>query len=279
MRKYISIILVSVIALIVWLPMWMLMSGSLMAVDEIKTAFGPVLMETKGLASWPLFPKYPTVRPYVELLLDSPEFFAMFWNSVKLVVPILIGQVLIAIPAAWGFARFNFKGKKLLFTLYITLMLMPFQVTMVPHYLVLDQMNLLNTRWAVILPGIFSTFPVFIMYRFFKAIPEAMLEAVAIDGAGHFRAFYYIGMPLGIPGVMAALVLGFLEYWNMLEQPLTFLQDKSLWPLSLYLPNIGIDNIGVSITASVIMLVPALLIFLWGQNYLEAGIRVAGIKE
>lgn len=279
MRKYINIILVSVIALIVWLPMWMLMSGSLMAVDEIKTAFGPVLMESKGLASWPLFPKYPTLRPYVELLLDSPEFFAMFWNSVKLVLPILIGQVLVAIPAAWGFARFNFKGKKLLFTLYITLMLMPFQVTMVPNYLVLDQMNLLNTRWAVILPGIFSTFPVFIMYRFFKAIPAAMLEAVAIDGAGHFRAFYYIGIPLGIPGVMAALVLGFLEYWNMLEQPLTFLQDKSLWPLSLYLPNIGIDNIGVSITASVIMLVPALLIFLWGQNYLEAGIRVAGIKE
>lgn len=250
-----------------------------MPIDEINSAFGAVLLGEKGMASWPLLPKYPTLRPYVELLLDSPEFFAMFWNSVKLVVPILVGQVVIAIPAAWGFARFEFPCKKLLFTLYIALMLMPFQVTMVPNYLVLDQMSLLDTRYAVILPAVFSTFPVFIMYKFFRAIPKAMLEAVALDGAGHFKTFVYIGLPLGAPGIISALVLGFLEYWNMLEQPLTFLRDQSLWPLSLYLPNIAIDNIGVSIAASMIMLIPALLIFLWGQNYLEAGIRMAGLKE
>lgn len=279
MKKYITLVIVTLCALVVWVPMWMLLSGSLMPLDELKVYFGPILLETKGMASWPLLPKYPTFKPYVELLLDSPEFFAMFWNSVKLVVPILIGQIVIATPAAWGFARFKFRGKNVLFTLYIALMLMPFQVTMVSNYLVLDKIHLLNTRSAIILPAIFSTFPVFIMYRFFKAIPEAMIEAIALDGAGHFKTFYYIGIPLGIPGVMAAMVLGFLEYWNMLEQPLTFLQDKSLWPLSLYLPNIAIENLGVSITASVIMLVPALLVFLWGQNYLEEGIRMAGMKE
>lgn len=279
MKKYITLIITGVCALLVWLPMWMLLSGSLMPIDELSNYFGPVLLEKKGMASWPLLPKYPTFRPYIELLLDSPEFFAMFWNSVKLVIPILIGQILIATPAAWGFARFKFRGKNILFTLYIALMLMPFQVTMVSNYLVLDKLKLLNTRSAVILPAIFSTFPVFMMYRFFKAIPEAMIEAISLDGAGHLKTFYYIGVPLGVPGVMAAIVLGFLEYWNMLEQPLTFIQDKSLWPLSLYLPNIAIDNLGVSITASVIMLIPALLVFLWGQNYLEEGIRMAGMKE
>lgn len=279
MKKYINLTIVSIAALFVWLPVWMLLSGSLMAKDEIVAAFGPVLLESKGLAKWPLLPQYPTLRPYVALILDSAEFFIMFWNSVKLVFPILIGQVLISTPAAWAFARFNFKGKKLLFVLYITLMLMPFQVTMVSNYLVLDKLSLLDSRWAIILPSIFSTFPVFIMYKFFRAIPDSMMEAAALDGAGHFRTFYYIGIPMGMPGLMSALVLGFLEYWNMLEQPLTFLQNKALWPLSLYLPNIGVNNIGVSIVAAVLMLLPALLIFLCGQGYLEEGIRAGGLKE
>lgn len=279
MKKYIPITLVSLIALIVWLPLWMLLSGSFMPIDEIRSGFGPVLSETKGLANWPLIPQYPTIRPYIELLLDSPEFFAMFWNSIKLVVPILVGQICFGMPAAWGFARFNFPFKKVLFTLYIALMLMPFQVTMVPNYLVLDKLQLLDTRQAIIWPIIFSTFPVFIMYRFFRSIPEAMIEAIQIDGAGHFKTFIHIGLPLGAPGIVSALVLGFLEYWNMIEQPLTFIQNKSLWPLSLYLPNIAMDQLGVSIVASVMMLIPALLVFLWGQNDLEAGIRVAGLKE
>ncbi|MFR2840072.1 MAG: carbohydrate ABC transporter permease [Zhenhengia sp.] len=279
MKKYIPITLVSFLALIVWLPLWMLISGSLMPIDEIKAYFGPVLLGSSGIAKWPLIPDYPTLRPYVELLLDSPEFFAMFWNSIKIVVPVLIGQVCFGMPAAWAFARFKFPCKKFLFTLYIALMLMPFQVTMVPNYLVLDQMNLLNTREGIILPLVFSTFPVFIMYRFFSSIPETMIEAIKIDGAGHFRAFLHIGLPLGTPGIISALVLGFLEYWNMIEQPLTFIQDKSLWPLSLYLPQIAVDQLSVSIVASVMMLIPALLVFLWGQNDLEAGIRVAGLKE
>ena len=138
MKKYIPITLVSFLALIVWLPLWMLISGSLMPIDEIKAYFGPVLLGSSGIAKWPLIPDYPTLRPYVELLLDSPEFFAMFWNSIKIVVPVLIGQVCFGMPAAWAFARFKFPCKKFLFTLYIALMLMPFQVTMVPNYLVLE---------------------------------------------------------------------------------------------------------------------------------------------
>lgn len=279
MKKYAPIMFVSAMAFIVWVPLWMLISGTLLPIDEINNGFGPVLLGTSGMAKWPLIPEYPTLAPWVELLLDSPEFFAMFWNSVKIVVPILLGQILFGMPAAWAFARFQFPGKKFLFTLYIGLMLMPFQVTMVPNYLVLDQLGLMDTRLAIILPAVFSTFPVFIMYRFFQSIPSALIEAIAIDGAGPFKTFLYIGLPLGSPGIVSALVLGFLEYWNMIEQPLTFLQNKSLWPLSLYLPQISVDKLSISIVASVVMLVPALLVFLWGQNDLEAGIRMAGIKE
>ena len=158
-------------------------------------------------------------------------------------------------------------------------MLMPFQVTMVSSYLVLDRLGLMDTLWAVILPGAFSTFPVFLMHRFFAAIPEGVLEAAALDGAGGLRSFLFIGVPLGAPGILCAVVLGFLEYWNAIEQPMTFLKERSLWPLSLYLPSITAERAGASLAASLVMLVPALLIFRFGQRYLEEGISAYGMKE
>ena len=158
-------------------------------------------------------------------------------------------------------------------------MLLPFQVTMVSSYLVLDTLGLMNTVWAIILPGAVSTFPVFLMVRFFAAIPSALTEAAALDGAGPLQIFVHVGLPLGAPGILSAVVLGFLEYWNALEQPLTFLKDKALWPLSLYLPAVTAENAGISLAASVVMLVPALLIFLFGQRYLEAGIAASGLKD
>lgn len=279
MKKLIILAVLMVVALTVWIPLWMISEGSMMGSDELRTNLSPVLEDKPGAAKWTALPLYPTLRHYIELLLDSPGFFTMFWNSVRIVVPVLMGQLIVAVPAAWGFARYEFKFKRILFTLYIALMLMPFQVTMVSDYFVLDKMSLLNTRWSVILPGIFSTFPVFIMYRFFRAIPESLIEAAEIDGAGPFLIFVRIGIPLGAPGVLSAMVLSFLEYWNMLEQPLAFLSDKALWPMSLYLPEIASGSAGVSLASSVVMLIPSVLIFLMGQQYLEKGIRAAGLKE
>lgn len=250
-----------------------------MSIDQVSKSFSPILTGSEGMIKWSLIPEYPTLQAYIELLLDSPEFFKMFWNTLYLVIPILGLQILVGMPIAWGFAKLHFPFKRLLFILYIGLMLMPFQVTMVPHYLVLDSLQLLDTRWAIILPGGFSTFPVFIMYRFFKSIPESLIEASKLDGAGYFKAFFYIGIPLGKGGLLSALVLSFLEYWNMIEQPLTFIKDKSLWPLSLYLPTITAKNLSVAMAASVIMLIPALLIFLWGQDELEGGICAIGLKD
>lgn len=279
MKKWFIGMILALLACLVWVPLWMLLTGSLMGAEEVEQNLAPVLSETGGSAVWPLLPMYPTLQPYVELLLDTPEFFAMFWNSCRQVFPVVLGQVLIGAPAAWAFARFQFPGRKALYGLYIVLMLMPFQVTMVSSYLVLDGLGLMNTIWAIILPGAVSTFPVFLMVRFFAAIPSALTEAAALDGAGPLAIFLHIGLPLGAPGILSAVVLGFLEYWNALEQPLTFLQDKTLWPLSLYLPTVTAENAGASLAASVIMLIPALLIFLFGQRYLEAGISASGMKD
>ena len=121
--------------------------------------------------------------------------------------------------------------------------------------------------------------PKVILYRFFSAIPESFAEAARLDGAGDFAVLWHIGVPLGMPGILSIVVLGFLESWSAIEQPLTFLRDPSLWPLSLFLPGIASDNAGAAFSASLITMLPAVLIFLWGQPYLESGIRAAGLKE
>ena len=279
MRRWFLAMLLSALALFAWAPLWMLLSGSLMGAEEVAGNLGPVLGDTEGAAVWPLLPLYPTLRPYVELLLDSPGFYVMFWNSCLQTGLVLAGQLLIALPGAWAFAHFCFPGKRALFLFYIILMMQPFQVTMVPSYLVLKRFHLLNTHLAVILPGIFSAFPVFIMTKFFASIPTPLIEAARLDGAGDFSIFMKVGIPVGRPGIISMLVLGFLEYWNAIEQPMTFLKEQRLWPLSLYLPDITADKAGAAWSASVIMMVLPVLLFLMGQETLEQGIAASGIKE
>lgn len=278
MKRMLSVVL-WMFALLCVFPVLFLLTGSLMGDIELGELLNPVMSGGKGYVSWRLVPLYPTLKSYVELLVDTPGFFVMLWNSVKITGGVLLGQLLVGVPAAWGLARFSFPGRKAVFTIYIALMMMPFQVMMLSNYLILDTMGLLDTLEGIILPAVFSTFPVFIMYRFFEGLPEALMESARLDGAGEWRIFWKIGIPLGSPGVISAMVLGFLEYWNLLEQPMAFLKTKELWPLSLFLPAIDMKQAGGAFAASVVVLFPALMVFLAGQDYLEQGIISTAVKE
>ncbi len=280
LHRLLILALLIVFAVLVCAPVAMLLSGSLMSGGELSRNLAPILSEDElEYAGWSLLPRTPTLRSQVELLLDSPEFFHMFWNSVISTGGILLGQLLVGVPAAWGLAQFNFRFRKALLTLYMILMLMPFQVTMLSNFLVLDRLSLLDTLWSLILPCAFSTFPVFLLYRFFRSIPAAILESASLDARNAFQVFLYIGIPLGSAGIVSAMVLGFLENWNLIEQPLAFLKNKTIWPLSLYLPNIGLERAGSAFAGSVLALIPAFLVFLSGRDYLEQGIMASAVKE
>lgn len=282
MRKRYQWILLPVVlfpALLTGIPVLILITGSIMGEGELNLYLAPVLMEKETLSGWKLIPDYPTFSHYGKLLFMTPQFFVLFWNSVKLVGCILAGQLLVGVPAAWAFAVYRVKGSRALFALYVVLMLLPFQVTMLSSYLVLNRLNLINTHGAVILPAVFSAFPVFLCYNGFRGIPPQFLEAARIDGAGEMNIFLKLGLPLDKGGLLSALVLGFLEYWNLMEQPMAFLQDKALWPLSLYLPEITLAQAGSAFCASVITLIPAVFVFMFGQDYLEQGIIYSGLKE
>ena len=280
MNKHILRATLLILALIGCFPIFFLVTSSFSGGGELGRILLPMFMErSQEYVRFPLIPSHPTMQFYVQVLLDTPEFFVTFWNSMRITVVLLAVQLMVGVPAAWGFAKHEFPLRKTLFTLYIILMMMPFQVTMLSNYLVLERLQLLDTLWAISLPAGFSTFPIIIMYRFFKGIPDEVVEAARMDGASKVQLFYHIALPIGSAGVISAMVLGFLEGWSLIEQPMTFLTTRSLWPLSMYLPIITPETAGRVLAASVIGMIPAVLVFLAGKEHLEKGIMAVAIKQ
>ncbi len=278
-RRAALYVFLTVLGIFFCTPVLFLLTGSVTSRYELGQYLAPLSDAAKGFVYWKWMPDYPAFSHYENVLLFTPQFYVVFWNSVKITAFILAGQLLVAVPAAWAFAIYPFPRRRLLFTVYLALMLMPFQVTMLSSYLVLNGLHLMNTHGAVILPAVFSTFPVFLIYRSFCGIPKELLEAARVDGAGEWQIFWRMGIPLASGGILSSAVLGFLECWNLIEQPLAFLKDQSLWPLSLYLPEISLDQAGYAFVASVITLIPALFVFLLGRDYLERGIAASALKE
>lgn len=278
-RRAALYVFLTVLGIFFCTPVLFLLTGSVTSRYELGQYLTPLSDAAKGFVYWKWMPDYPAFSHYENVLLFTPQFYVVFWNSVKITAFILAGQLLVAVPAAWAFAIYPFPRRRLLFTVYLALMLMPFQVTMLSSYLVLNGLHLMNTHGAVILPAVFSAFPVFLIYRSFCGIPKELLEAARVDGAGEWQIFWRMGIPLASGGILSSAVLGFLECWNLIEQPLAFLKDQSLWPLSLYLPEISLDQAGYAFVASVITLIPALFVFLLGRDYLERGIAASALKE
>ena len=155
-------------------------------------------------------------------------------------------------------------------------MMMPYQVTLVPNYLVLDWMKLLNTNWAIWLPGIFSPFSVYLITKYMKRIPVPLLEAARIDGASEWQVFSKICVPICKGIITSCAILVFIDYWNMVEQPLLFFTDTDKYPLSIFLSKINASEVGLAFAVATIYMVPSLLIFLYGEEQLVEGIAYQG---
>ncbi|HEY8462445.1 MAG TPA: carbohydrate ABC transporter permease [Bacillota bacterium] len=225
-----------------------------------------------------LIPEEVTVKQYYTILMKTSQYLFMFWNSSILVVPIVLGQALVSIMAAYGFSRFKFKGLETIFYIYIATMIMPYQVTLVPNYIMAVKLGLVGSYASIILPGIFNTFGVFLLRQTMQTIPEEYIEAALVDGATHFNICWRIVVPMVKPSLAALAILLTIDNWNMVEQPLIFLQDIVKQPLSTYLSQISKTDLGISFAASTIYMLPLLLIFLYGESYLIEGIELSGIK-
>ena len=206
------------------------------------------------------------------VLLDRPEILRTLLNTMGYAAITLAGMFLVAPLAAFVFAKLRFKGNSVLFFLYVFLLLLPFQVLCVPLYLTVSTLRLMDTPWAFILPEIFSPLYVFLLRQFMRSIPDSILEAAALDGAGLIRTYLRIILPLSKPALAVCGVLCAAKCWNMIEQPLLFLKNASLYPLSLYIHEMMNAGQAEFLSTCVLAAVPVLLLFLIFNDDLMDGL-------
>lgn len=274
-------VLCAVFAVLFLLPTVLTITNSFMSESEINSNYGMIFETTSGgfvseKVNLKFIPDKVTFSQYIDGLIRSPEYLLKFWNSVIMVVPIVVFQVAVAALAAYSFTRWRGKIRSFIFFFYVILMLMPYQVTLVPNYLVSDWLHTLNTIWAIILPGIFAPFSVFLLTKFMRRIPYSLIEAAKIDGAGEWQIFTRICLPQCRSALFSIAILVFIDYWNMVEQPIVLLEDADMQPLSVFLSTINAGDIGLAFALATVYMIPSLLIFLRGEEHLVEGIAHSG---
>ena len=269
-------------AVVFLLPTVLTVTNSFMSETEIAANYGVVFAPAREGAymseqiNLKLIPDMVTFQQYNTVLIQTPEYLERFWISLGLVVPIVVVQIAVAALAAYALTRFRSRPKELVFFAYIILMLMPHQVTLVPNYLVAQRLGLLDSYWAILLPGFVAPFSVFLLTKFMRRIPIQYIEAAKLDGAGEWQIFRYIALPLCKGALYAVAILVFIDYWNMVEQPLIMLSSEDLHPLSVFLARINRAEIGVAFAVATFYMIPTLLLFLHGEERLIEGITYSG---
>lgn len=271
-------------ALLFVMPTVLTIANSFMTSTEISANYGAMLenmTEDKKTyisekVNLKFIPDKVTFDQYKNVLLKNPDYLLKFWNSIALTVPITVFQMVLAILTSYGFSRYPNKFKSIIFFTYIILMIMPYQVTLVPNFLVAEKFNILNTRWAIILPGIFSPFSVFLLSKVMRRIPVSYVEAAKLDGASELQILTKIHMPLCKGAIVSIAMLVFIDYWNMVEQPLVLMKDADMHPLSVFLSQINTGDIGLAFAVGTVYMVPTILMFLYGEDYLLEGITYSG---
>ncbi|NLE12556.1 MAG: carbohydrate ABC transporter permease [Clostridiales bacterium] len=282
-RTAAMLMLLGGLALLFIMPIALTITNSLMSQTEIAANYGKIFTSLTGDRTYvsdkvqlKLIPDIISFSQYLTAFVKTPDYLLKFWNSVILVVPIMVFQIIIALAAAYCFARFDSKLRSIIFFSYIILMLMPYQVTLVPNYIVAGWFNIRDTRWSIILPGIFSPFAVFILARFMRRIPSSVYEAAKLDGCGEWQIFTKICIPLCRGVIYSVAILVFIDYWNMVEQPLVLLGDDALHPLSVFLSKINASDAGVAFAVAAVYMIPPLLVFLYSEDYLIEGVAYSG---
>ena len=219
-----------------------------------------------------------TLQNYNDLLFSCFVFYPMFWNSVLYAGAITLVQFLVVIPCAFGFAQAKFKGKGPLFVFYIILMMMPLQVTILPNYIGLRDMGLIETRLGIILPAIFSPFGVVVMRQYMKGMDTSVIEAMRLETSSIIRVMFHSVLPQIKICVFAVGLFVFADCWNMLEQPLLFLKTETLKTLPTLLSNAGQYEGSVLFPAAVLFMIPMLLLYGFFSDSLEKGLTLGDIS-
>ena len=281
-RKILLSIIMLLCAATTLLPVIFVFTNSFMSAGEINSRYAKEeIVNEEAVIHYveiSFVPKTFTLDQYKRLFFTDPNHLRFFWNSVILIVPILVGQCVISPMAAYGFEYMSWKYKEILFFFYIVIMLLPLQLLMVPNFVVAGWLGIRESYLGIILPAMFHPLGVFLIRQQIKGFPKEALEAARLDGADEFQVFRQVVRP-NMSSVIASLaILLFADNWNMIDQALVFIDDYYSQPMSVLLTEIADLNPQIFFVVSCFFMTPAVIVFLYGKDELIEGISLSGIK-
>ena len=273
--KYILLIAVTVLFLF---PVIYMLACSFMTGSQVSEMLNFSDGKYKELN---MIPNMATLEQFYQTLFRKPEYLLKFWNSVVCTFPTVIGQVAVSSLAAFAFAKLKFPKADLLLKLFLATMMIPTQVTIIPLFVVMNKMSLINSYASVILPSIFRPFAVFLLVQQMRTIPNDYLDAASIDGASTFTVYFKVALPLCAPTLATLSITTFMESWNDYLWPLLMLTDKTKMTLPIALSTLNgqfATEYNVLMAGSLISMIPIILIYCFAQKYFQNGMMAGGIK-
>lgn len=226
-------------------------------------------------------PEYWYPQNFIEVWTGKYSIVLNYFNSIKITSISVIGSAITSCLAGYAFAKIKFRGQGIIFLLYLSTMMIPNQVTLIPKFILFDKLGLLNSHAAIILPGLFTIFGTFLMRQAYIQVPLSLSESAYIDGAGEFRIWWQVVTPLIKPSMAALMLLSFMWSWNAYEEPLIFLTERKLLTIPVGLNNFIDENkaqYNLIMAASVSALVPVFVVFIIGQKYFVQGLTSGAVK-
>lgn len=243
---------------------------------------GASFMKTGQTSSFPprFIPDRFTLEQYI-FLFKRMNLSRYFLNSLILAVSVTVVSTLANSLAGFAFAKFNFKGKRSIFTFLLSSMIIPGQITMLPVFLMLNKLGLLNTYFGIIIPGMASIFGIFLIRQYLQGVPDSLLEAARIDGAKEFTIYWRIILPLAKPVLVTLAIFTFMGTWNDFLWPLIVMTRQDMYTLPVALANLLGEHAPdpeLMMAGSVITILPVLIVFMFLQKYYIQGIMLGGVK-
>lgn len=255
-------------AFLTLLPFLWMLGASFMTAGEAST-FPPRFI-----------PRHFTLANYL-LLFKRLKIANFFMNSLILSVSVSLVSLFVNSLAGYAFAKYYFRGKRIVFTVLLSSMIIPGQVTMLPVFLLLNKMGLLNTYFGIIIPGMASIFGIFLIRQYLQGIPDSLMEAARIDGAGEFHIYWRIIMPLAAPVLVTLALFTFMGTWNDFLWPLIVMSREEMYTLPVALANLVGEHAQdpeLMMAGSVITILPVMVVFMVLQKYYIQGILIGGVK-
>lgn len=266
-ERWIATILLIIGGIIVSLPFLWMISSSFKPENEILQIPPTLIAEN------------PTFQNYIDLFTNMN--FGVYLRNTLIIVALSFVGLFFNAMAGYGFAKYHFKGKEKVFYLVLATMMIPGQVTMIPVYLLLNEMGLINTMAGIVLPGLAAAFSIFLFRMFMATIPTDLIEAARLDGAGEFYIFFRLIMPISKPIFAVQGILTFIAAWNSFLWPLIIANDESLYTLSVGLSLLKgqyANNFALQMAGAAFMVIPIIIIFSFFQKYIVEGFTTSGLK-